>query len=391
MATVIENIDILAVAQAAGLPLFPIQGGRQYTTRCWMCDRSPFGSDTKQKGHLTIRPDKGVFRCPRCGYSGNAWTMANDLFNQDQAKEIISRAGGYSGPKWVDNPVADIKTRDAVYRALLDRLVLSPSHRENLFDRGLPEEVIEKRRYKSLVGWDSTRGICHLLLKEGYPLEGIPGFFQDKNDQWVFMTLPGFLVPIEDESGMIQGFQIRVDNNFRTLQVSRGKDDIGKYIYFSSAGKKKGCSSGALIHVAVPEAKNLKDFRVWFTEGPLKADIAARYTNMPFLGIPGVSVYRQAAQKAESLGVKRTAVAYDMDMRENPHVQAAEIELMKELFRRGISAIPVDWNEEYGKGIDDAAVYIANQQIPIPTEILQRAFKPNTNAVLEVSLRLKIR
>lgn len=390
MATVTQVIDILAVAQAAGLPLFPIQGGRQYTTRCWMCDYSPHGADRKTKGHLTIRPDLGVFRCPRCGYSGNAWTIANDHFNREQAKEVISRAGGYSGPQWIDNPVADIKTRDAVYRAFLKRMVLLPRHREDLCKRGLPDDIIDKRQYKSLIGWESTRGICHILLKEGYPLEGIPGFFQDKDDKWVFMTMPGFLVPTEDETGLIQGFQIRVDDNYRRYLTSKGKDDIGKYIYFSSTGKKKGCSSGALIHVAIPENKNLKDYRVWFTEGPLKADIAAYYTNMPFLGVPGVSIYRQAAQKVEDLGIKRTAVAYDMDKRDNPHVQKAEIELLKELLQRGISAVPVNWHIDYGKGIDDAAVCIANHQIPIPTEILERVFKPDQKAVLEVSYRLKL-
>ena len=381
-----QSIDILAVAQAAGMTLYPIQGGRQYTARCWMCDYSPFGSDVKRNGHLTIRPDKGVFRCPRCGYSGNAITLAYDLFTKEQAREVLNRIGGYSGPEWVDNPVADLKTRDAVYRVLLNKLVLSPSHREDLYKRGLPEEVLEKRNYKSLVGWESTRGICRLLLKDGYPLEGVPVFFQDKNGEWVFMTLPGFLIPTEDEAGMIQGFQIRVDDAFRTS----GKD-IGKYIYFSSAGKKNGCSSGALIHVAVPENKNLETCRVWITEGPLKADIAAHYTGMPFLGIPGVSIYKQAAQKAEELGIKRTAVAYDMDVRENPHVQQAEIELLKELYRRGISAVPVNWHRDYGKGIDEVVVYIATHQIPIPSDILGRIFKPNQEAVLEVSYRLKLR
>lgn len=384
------TIDILSVAEAAGLPLYPIQGGRQYTTRCWMCDVSHFGADVKAKGHLTIRPDLGVFRCPRCGYSGNAWTMAHDLFNQDQAKELLRRVGNYTGPTWIDNPAADIQTRDKVYRALLSKLVLSPSHRKDLLDRGLPEDLIERRRYKSLVGWESTQGICNLLLKEGYPLKGIPGIFQDKYDRWIFMTMPGFFIPIEDENGLIQGFQIRVDDNYRTLRNSQG-NRLGKYINFSSTGKKKGCSSGALIHVAVPENKNLKENRVWITEGPLKADIAAHYTNMPFLGVPGVSVYQQAAQKAEELGIKRTAVAYDMDLRENPHVQKAEIALMKELLKRGISAVPVNWHQEYGKGIDDAAVCIANHQIPIPMELLQRVFKPNQEAVLEVSFRLKIR
>ncbi|WP_054697663.1 DUF3854 domain-containing protein [Syntrophomonas palmitatica] len=389
MGAATDQVNILAVAQAAGLSLTPIQGGRQFTTRCWMCEFSYLGADTKKQGHLTIRPDKGVFRCPRCGHSGNAWTMANELFGEARGKEVLRQARWYNGPKWEDAPVADIKTRDAVYRALLNKLILSPRHREDLSDRGLSDDIVNKRQYKSLVGWESTRGICNLLLKEGYPLEGIPGFFQDKYGQWVFLTLPGFLIPVEDETRMIQGFQIRVDDNYRTYLETQNKNIPGKYISFSSAGRKKGCSCGALIHVAVPEGKSLQNNRVWLTEGPLKADIASQYTDMPFLGIPGVSLYRQAAEKAVEMGVKRTAVAYDMDFKDNPHVKKAEIELLKELFGRGISALPVNWSEGYGKGIDDAAVFISNGQIPIPKDVLERTFRPNNKIILEVQIKLK--
>ena len=63
--------DILQVASQLALPLHPIQGGRQYTTPCWACHSRGNKPDINRKGHLTIRPDKGVFRCPRCGYSGN--------------------------------------------------------------------------------------------------------------------------------------------------------------------------------------------------------------------------------------------------------------------------------------------------------------------------------
>lgn len=381
----ISNADILEVARICGMPLTKAQGGRHYLTPCWMCSTlSGNGPDTKKVGHLAIRPDKGVFRCPRCGYSGNAVVMAKDFYGYNYG-EVLSRAGHYQGPMIEENPAASIPERNAVYRALIKRLVLSPRHRASLIDRGLDEDTIETRQYKSTVGWESSRGVCVSLLKEGYKLEGIPGFFKDRYGNWVFMTLPGFFISSQDKEGRIQGFQIRVDDQYRK------EKDTAKYLSFSSSGKPEGCSCGALIHVAVPEGKDLQNSTVWVTEGPLKADIASRYTGMPFLGVPGVSVYKQAAEYAAQLDIHHTAVAYDMDIRKNPHVAKAEKSLVQELWAKGIKAVPVNWDEGRGKGIDDAVINIYDGEIPIPKDILEKTFLPQHDVVLEVKMRLRIK
>ena len=379
------STDILEVARICGMPLTISQGGRHYLTPCWMCSTlSGNGPDKKKVGHMAIRPDKGVFRCPRCGYSGNAVIMAKDFYGQNYS-EVLARAGHYQGPIIEENPIASISKRNEVYLALLKRLVLSPRHRAELLSRGLDEDTIEFRQYKSTVGWESSRGVCVSLLKEGYKLEGIPGFFKDRSGNWAFMTLPGFLISSQDNDGNIQGFQIRVDDQYR-----KGKE-TSKYLSFSSSGKPEGCSCGALIHVAVPEGKDLRNSTVWVTEGPLKADIASRYTGMPFLGVPGVSIYKQAADYASELGINQTAVAYDMDIKKNPHVAKAEKALVQELLAKGIKAVPVNWDEDRGKGIDDAVINIYSGEIPIPQDVLQKTFLPQYDVVLEVKMRLRIK
>ncbi|NLN47513.1 MAG: DUF3854 domain-containing protein [Clostridiales bacterium] len=310
--------------------------------------------------------------------------MAKDFYGHNY-EEVLRRAGHYTGPVIEESPVASIEERDTVYREFLKRLVLSPRHRENLLKRGLDEDAIEFRQYKSTVGWESSRGLCVSLLKDGYNLKGIPGFFKDRYGNWVFMTLPGFLISSQDIEGRIQGFQIRVDDQYRK------KKESGKYLSFSSAGKDDGCSSGSLIHVAVPQGKSLQDSTVWVTEGPLKADIASIYTGVPFLGVPGVSIYKQAAEYAAQLNINHTAVAYDMDVRKNPHVAKAEKSLVQELWSKGIKAVPVSWNETLGKGIDDAVINIYNGEIPIPKDVLNKIFLPQHDVVLEVKMRLRIK
>ncbi|HHU76560.1 MAG TPA: hypothetical protein GXZ24_06695 [Firmicutes bacterium] len=245
--------DILQVASQLALPLHPIQGGRQYTTPCWACHSRGNKPDINRKGHLTIRPDKGVFRCPRCGYSGNGYTMARDFVGKERAIQIVGSVGDYNGVKLQELEPAGIETRNIVYNAFLDKLVLSPRHRNDINSRGLNDDIVDKNNYKTTPLWDSTEGICSLLIKDGYPLERIPGFFKNREGKWVFMTLPGFLIPVRDQQQRIQGFQIRVDDKYLDM-----KENLRKYIWFSSAGKKTGCSSGAPVHTALPLDINAK-------------------------------------------------------------------------------------------------------------------------------------
>lgn len=348
-----EKLDILEIALKLNLKVRPIQGGRQYETHCWVCD------DKSKHGKIAIHPEKGVFRCARCSYSGNVYIMACDLLGGKENALNFLKGEEVSFNQQIkrkklqvqieEEIVAPIEIRNAVYEAFLEKLVLYKKHRENLLKRGLKNDVIDYKNYKSTLSSDSTEGVCRLLLKEGYPLKGVPGFYEH-NAKWVFMTLPGFLIPVKDIKGRIQAMQIRVDE-----EVLRKKEGLQKYLWQSSAGKLNGVSSGAPVHIATPN-KPTQGSIVYITEGPLKADIASMLLEVPFIGIAGVGLYKQAVDVAVSMGVKTAPILFDMDKMENIHVKNAEEKLIQELTLKNIKAFPINWNAEIGKGIDDVLV-----------------------------------
>jgi len=313
--------------------------------------------------------------------------MARDFVGKDRALDIVRSITGYNGKAIEDLEPASIEVRDAVYNAFLDKLVLSPRHRDALNARGLKNDLIDRNNYKTTPMWDSAEGICSLLIKDGYSLERIPGFYKNREGKWTFMTLPGFLIPVRDQKQRIQGFQIRVDDKYLEL-----KEDIKKYIWFSSVSKNGGCSSGAPVHAALPLNREIKpETKLWITEGPLKADIASAYMGLPFLGVAGVSLYRQAAQEAKKMQVNKAVIAYDADLQKNPHVKDAEKELVKELMARGIKATPVTWAEVLGKGIDDLVTGIISEEFPLPKTTLERLITVNAGLQKEIQIDISIK
>lgn len=372
-----KDLDILDAARKLNLPLHPVQGGRQYLTHCWYCN------DKSKRGKLAIHPAKGVYRCAKCGKAGNVYTMTRDLLGgKEKAIEFLSGEISYFPEikrkiilKKIqeEENLAPIEIRDAVYNAFLSALPLYARHRDVLHRRGLIDEVIMKNNYKSTLRSDSTEGICRNLLKEGYPLKGIPGFYV-KDGKWTCMTLPGYFVPVRDIKGRIQGMQIRVDEN-----VLKRNPDLRKYLWLSSAGKPEGTTSGPPAHVAVP-GKPVSSNIVYITEGPLKADIAAMFLEVPFIGIAGVSTYRQAVETAVKMGAKITPVLFDMDKIENEKVLEFQELLIQDLRKRKINAFAIDWNPQLGKGIDDVLLthqeqfkeFIRekmNKQLPVHTKL----------------------
>lgn len=346
-----DQVDILDIAQELNLKLHPVQGGKHYLTHCWMC------GDKSRHGKLAISPAKGVFRCAKCDYRGNVYTMANDILgDKDKALELLAGKKldylpqqKYKRLAPEETPIAPINIRDAVYNAFLSKLVLYPAHRKILYKRGVTEEMIERKGYKSTLHMDSTQGLCRRLLMDGYPLQGIPGFYE-KDGNWVFMTLPGFLIPVRDKKNRIQGLQIRVDE-----AVLKKKTDLAKYVWQSSSGKKNGTSSGSPVHIARPSKPTMQDI-CYITEGPLKADIAAEYLGSTFIGIAGVGLYRQAVEAVKDLGVTTAPVLFDMDKISNKEVKKAENNLLEGLRESGIQTFTIEWNPAAGKGIDDVIV-----------------------------------
>ena len=292
----------------------------------------PFCGDTRGKCNFSVIKQgeiSNVYHCYNCGAKGNMLTLYADLkglWGSDRCKEAYHQIrdgqqyGQQEAPyrqKQLERRAqmkkeeyakpADLCKRDEVYRALLGMLHLSEAHRNDLRRRGQTEEEIqymEGQGYVSTACQDSAT-IARRLLKKGYDLEGVPGFFVNGNGDWeiaFYKKNSGYLCPVWSEEGLLVAFQIRLD-------VPYGKR---KYIWLTSAKLKKGCSSGCPVSLSgSADAK-----QVYVTEGILKAEIAYRRSGETYLGNPGVSNHKDLARALQALkerGLEEVIEAYDMD------------------------------------------------------------------------------
>ncbi|MGH2331799.1 DUF3854 domain-containing protein [Thermoanaerobacter mathranii] len=340
-----EKISILDVAYKCGIKILRKINTEEYLARCPFCG----DSENPEHGHLYLSTAKDAYHCVRCGAGGYAvglYAACNRISTKEAYKKLISQ-NNRSEKKipLVQNiqkentakKIADIETRDKTYTALLSKLTLEKEHLKNLLKRGLSWEIIALNGYKSLPTDNKIRQeICHQLITEGHVLEGVPGFYTDRNNNWNFVYDKGFLIPVKNVQGKIQGLQIRLDNTRN-----------GKYKWFSSNGLKNGTSAHAWqgIHGQPSEI-------VVITEGPLKADVAHYLSRLTFVSVPGVTAIKGIEVVLKNLGAKRIYIAFDMDLLTNKAVQKAKEKLEKKLIEAGFEVRTKTWSREY-KGIDD--------------------------------------
>ncbi len=276
----------------------------------------PFCNDTK--GRLNISPGKNVFRCNRCDGSGGMLKLYADLHHvsfSEANREIrealgkgeyreITRRQDAEKKEPEQSELAPLEVRNHTYTELLELLPLYSTHKENLMNRGLTLEQIRQRRYRSVPLY-GLRKYTEELQKKGCVLEGVPGFYRDKEGGWTMnfkAKNSGFLIPVEAMSGEIQAFQIRLDN----------PRDNNKYIWLSSAGYPGGVSSGSPVHVIGDlEAEN-----IYLTEGGLKGSIAHYLSGYTFICLAGVNMHRSLTPVLEEFQhrkMKYLLETFDMD------------------------------------------------------------------------------
>ncbi|ACV62285.1 hypothetical protein Dtox_1410 [Desulfofarcimen acetoxidans DSM 771] len=239
--------------------------------------------------------------------------------------------------------IAPLEVRDEIYKRFLNLLTLSAEHIQELLKRGLNTDQIKEMR--SLSAAEKPWLICQKLIDMGYELRGVPGFYRAPNKHggyyWTFKMKPGFILPIKDKTKKIQALQIRLDR----------PDSKGKYRLFSSSNKRAGSCSGVPLHVAIP--REIKDRRVWITEGPLKATVAAEYLEAVVLGLIGATTWRAVPEILKSRKPE-VVIAFDMDQQSNCWVGRAVKELSGQLSLSGHKVTLATWIGP--KGIDDAVV-----------------------------------
>jgi len=336
------------------LPLLPIEQPdmkrSSYYVPCPCCD-----GNRARNGHMNINLQKNVFRCPRCGFSGGVLDLYSHYANVDRneardsiaARLCIDENKNTQGKRNVQKkepaineyPLADVDARNATYKALLGKLSLASDHKENLRGRGLSDEIILQKNYRTspVFGW---RTIARQLQADGYYLSGVPGFYRDDDGQWTFVELKrGILISVCDIQGRIQGLQIRRDNIERR-----------KFRWISSSERQDGCRAVGWTHLAGEINEE-----ILLIEGPMKADVVNYLTGLTVLSVPGVNSLTQlqtTLKELKALGVKRIKTCFDMDMLKNWHVQNSYYSLLWMLDGMGLEFGTYLWNPYYN-GLDD--------------------------------------
>lgn len=300
------------IADVASLMGFYVPSGRtSQTYDCIFCGKSK---------KLNINFSKNVYGCNYCGVGGGMVALYADYYNltpKEAYDEICEglhlkpeqkasfRAPAVKPSKMEDIPLSELaspKDINRTYSMLLSVLTLSEKHKSDLLMRGLTLEQIEEQRFKSTPIF-AFKQIVSRLTEAGCVVEGIPGFYEDTDGKWTLnfsAKCSGFLIPMRAIDGTIRGMQIRLDH----------PKDGQKYIWFSSASRKKGVSSGSPLHFI----GDIEDEEVYMTEGGLKGIIAHYLSGKTFLCNAGVNQYKHIKSALQSLpNVKRAYEAFDMD------------------------------------------------------------------------------
>jgi len=342
------SISISEVVSLLRWPSAP-NGRSSYNISCPYCD------GTGKKKHLNINLLKNTYRCPKCDFAGGVldlYCYYNSSVARSDAFRVLSEELGMdiqdrpsrpkpkqqSMPVSVEIPLANIEVRDATYRALFEKLSLAKDHKESLRSRGLSDEAIIKNLYRStpVIGFDDY---ARQLIKDGFQLAGVPGFYKEKGIWTLLPIKRGILVPALDLQNRIQGLHIRLDD-----------DTYGKFRWMSSRDRNNGCGAHNWTHIAgLPREETI------LIEGYMKANIVHHLTGQTVVAVPGVNALEELRiflRQLKELGIKKIMTAFDMDMLCNPNVQEAFIKLRQLLYEEGFRYGTYVWDPLHN-GLDD--------------------------------------
>ncbi len=338
-----QKIPIVDTARRCGLVLDSrTLLRREVEASCPFC-----GDHGQGKHHLYLNTDRDQYHCVLCGATGNSVTLyarTHNLSNKEAYLELTAGGNVYPFPRQpvpqnTEKQPRPLAERHQVYSDMLALLRLNDAHRANLHERGLSDERIEKNAYRTVPETERGRRLLAMaLMRCGHSLDGIPGF-RTYYGEWTLCGPAGFLIPVRNQDGLIQGLKIRKDS-----------EDGGKYRWLSSRNMPNGTRSYSWIHVT----GNVHSKRAFLTEGPLKGDVASFLSeDSLFVCLGGVSAVGNLKEVLTELGVTEVVEAMDMDMMTNPQVRQA-VQNTRSVVQGipGIRYRKYTWDPAY-KGIDD--------------------------------------
>ncbi len=221
-----------------------------------------------------------------------------------------------------------ISERDHWYRFLLQELTLNECDRADLRRRGLSDELIEARGYRSIEPGQRLTG--------HYPAN-LPGV----TDGRVTASGAGYLIPALTVEGKIAGFQIRLRDA-----------EAGRYRWLSSTNNPVNLADGELpITVAYPVNPS-PDRAGWlgFSEGILKPQLAADRLGYPVIGASGGNFGGASAQIQAAIAQMRPAKL--VLLADAGAVQNANVYSQYRKLAGLVPGLQVLWWQQFDKGAD---------------------------------------
>lgn len=383
----IDKIHEVPISEIVSTKMELIHSGGQHKGLC------PFHDD-KTIGSFVVTNKKGLFKCFSCSAGGDSikFVAMHDGINYVQSAlkiaanlnmvsekeyEILSKrkldqatVQSYerkSLDKFQPNPVADDETLNYVYnifrrgQSLADSAepTLSQEHRALLHERQLSDEEIERYGYFTMPNRYAMKGIKTALKRRGQDedmLLNVPGFYKDLSvGKVTFSPVKGIGIPIRNIKGQIVGIQVRRDDK---------KEGEQRYRWFSSAfadnddsNKYEGGSSpGSPLDVIYP--KDVSSRTVFITEGHFKAVQLTKRYGCISISVQGVTSWKSMAEALKGISqthlVKYVYIAFDADMSYNFAVSLQSRKMTDDIKKSmDVQIVYVQWNTDYGKGIDD--------------------------------------
>ena len=215
--------------------------------RCPFCE--------SKKGAMKLNISNNSYICKNCGERGYAiglYAKCKFISNKEAYKRLINEEANMQNnlqSSFTINAKKNDDELDSVYHAFLKLLTLSPDHTMKLLKLGFTIEDIERIGFKTIPTYENTKlNICKRLIEDGFYLDKIPGFYQDKKFRWNFNSHKGIFIPIINNCRIVS-LRIHLDNIYNTDTTD---------IWFSSANKYNGTKTNNSIMTLLPEQNRLQ-------------------------------------------------------------------------------------------------------------------------------------
>lgn len=209
---IFDYINITNVINKLDLHKTNTRGNYIYIT-CPFCQ-----SKSEKNGYMKINTINNLFICDKCEESGTSvdlYAKCKYITTKEAFKRLLKETPVLDNiPYTYNNPIKDDYYRDFVYRNFLEFQTLSEKHKNKLKNMKFTDEYIEKSNFKSIETNNiKKKEICQRLQKQGFKLDGIPGFMQDTDFKWTYKSHKGIFIPVT-LNNKIQGLRILLDEEY---------------------------------------------------------------------------------------------------------------------------------------------------------------------------------